>query len=137
MKLSVIIRNYRMNNDLSQREFAKRCGLSNSYVSFIEKELNPKTGRPLVPTLEQYGNLARGMGMSIQSLFELLDEDSPVNLSTSNNCNNDRRLTPDETHLVETYRSLPAPGKQYVQQQLVAARLMYGEKPADSAAADK
>lgn len=46
-------------------------------------------------------------------------------------------IQPDEADLIKTYRSLPAPGKQYVQQQLVAARLMYGEKPADSAAADK
>lgn len=46
-------------------------------------------------------------------------------------------ISPDEADLIKTYRSLPAPGKQYVQQQLVAARLMYGEKPADSAAADK
>ncbi len=46
-------------------------------------------------------------------------------------------IYPDEADIIKTYRSLPAPGKQYVQQQLVAARLMYGEKPADSAAADK
>lgn len=46
-------------------------------------------------------------------------------------------ISPDEADIIKTYRSLPAPGKQYVQQQLVAARLMYGEKPADSAAADK
>ena len=46
-------------------------------------------------------------------------------------------IQPDEADIIKTYRSLPAPGKQYVQQQLVAARLMYGEKPADSAAADK
>lgn len=46
-------------------------------------------------------------------------------------------ISPDEEDIIKTYRSLPAPGKQYVQQQLVAARLMYGEKPADSAAADK
>jgi len=46
-------------------------------------------------------------------------------------------IFPDEADIIKTYRSLPAPGKQYVQQQLVAARLMYGEKPADSAAADK
>ena len=46
-------------------------------------------------------------------------------------------IYPDEADIIKAYRSLPAPGKQYVQQQLVAARLMYGEKPADSAAADK
>lgn len=41
------------------------------------------------------------------------------------------RLTPDEHQLITSYRSLPSAGKQYVHQQLTAARLMFGEKPAD------
>lgn len=60
------------------------------------------------------------------------------NADTSGNQSADLgAIQPDEADIIKTYRSLPAQGKQYVQQQLVAARLMYGEKPADSAAADK
>lgn len=80
MKLSTIISDYRNHMQISQREFARRCDLSNSYISFLEKETNPKTGKPMVPTIEQYKKLADGMDMSLQSLFELLDEDSPVDL---------------------------------------------------------
>ena len=65
---------------ISQREFARRCGLSNSYISFIENEYNPRTCKPIVPTLEQYQKIATCMGMSVHQLFELLDEDSPVDL---------------------------------------------------------
>ena len=83
MKLSTIISDYRKEMRISQREFARRCGLSNSYISFIENEKNPKTGRPVVPTLEQYKKLADGMGISVQRLFELLDDDAPVDLSGS------------------------------------------------------
>ena len=81
MKLSTIITEYRNRMQISQREFARRCDLSNSYISFIEKETNPKTGKPMVPTIEQYKKLADGMGISLQKLFEMLDEDSPVNLA--------------------------------------------------------
>lgn len=81
MKLSEIVRNYRLENDLSQREFAKRCNLSNSYISFIENECNPKTGRPMVPTIEQYKKMADGMNITVQRLFEMLDVDSPVKLN--------------------------------------------------------
>ena len=81
MKLSTIITDYRNRMQISQREFARRCDLSNSYISFIEKETNPKTGKPMVPTIEQYKKLADGMGISLQKLFEMLDEDSPVNLA--------------------------------------------------------
>ena len=80
MKLSNIITDYRSQMQISQREFAKRCGLSNSYISFIENEYNPRTGKPIVPTLEQYQKIAAGMGLTVHQLFERLDEDSPVDL---------------------------------------------------------
>ena len=84
MKLSEIVRNYRLEHDLSQREFAKRCGVTNSYISFIENECNPKTGRPMTPTIEQYKKLADGMSISVQELFQSLDKDAPVILNVLN-----------------------------------------------------
>lgn len=89
MKLSEIIRKYRADHDMSQREFAKRCNLSNSYISFIENECNPKTGRPMTPTIEQYKKIADGMSITVQELFESLDVDSPVklNIHSSNDFN--------------------------------------------------
>ena len=80
MKLSAIITDYRNQAKISQREFARRCGLSNSYISFIENEYNPRTGKPITPTLEQYQKIAAGLGLSVHQLFEQLDEDSPVDL---------------------------------------------------------
>ena len=80
MKLSNIVIDYRNRMQISQREFARRCGLSNSYISFIENEYNPRTGKPIVPTIEQYQKIASCMDMSVHQLFELLDEDSPVDL---------------------------------------------------------
>ena len=40
-------------------------------------------------------------------------------------------LTADEAQLLNSYRVLPDPGKQYIHQQLRAAQLMFGEKSAD------
>ena len=80
MKLSNIVIDYRNRMQISQREFARRCGLSNSYISFIENEYNPRTGKPIVPTIEQYQKIASCMDMTLHQLFELLDEDSPVDL---------------------------------------------------------
>ena len=83
MKLSELIRDYRKRTNISQREFSRKCDLSNTYISFLENEKNPKTGRPLIPTLEQYKKLADGMDISVQRLFELLDSDAPVDLGLS------------------------------------------------------
>lgn len=101
MKLCSIVTNYRNENNLSQREFARRCNLSNSYISFIEKEINPKTGKPLTPTLEQYRNIANGMNMSVQELFDLLDDDAPVSLARSSV----PFISDEEMRLVTAYRN--------------------------------
>ena len=84
MKLSCVLTDFRDRMQISQRELARRCGLSNSYISFIENESNPRTGKPIVPTLEQYQKIAYGMDMSVQELFELLDDDSPVQIPPHN-----------------------------------------------------
>ena len=80
MRLSEAIRDYRKRTNISQRDFSRKCDLSNTYISFLENEKNPKTGRPLIPTLEQYKKIADGMEISVQELFELLDDDAPVDI---------------------------------------------------------
>lgn len=95
MKLSQLIIDYRHRMDLSQREFSRKCELSNTYISFLEKEMNPKTGRPLIPTIEQYKKLADGMDMSVQQLFELLDKDAPVDLVFQNDQPSSPIVIPD------------------------------------------
>ena len=83
MKLSDLIIEYRQRMNISQREFSRRCELSNTYISFIENEKNPKTGKPIIPTLEQYKKLAEGMGITVHQLFQQLDQDAPVDLRTA------------------------------------------------------
>ena len=81
MKLSQVLKIYRENNDISQRELGRRCGLSNSLISLIEMGVNPQTGKAMSPDLETYRKLAYGMQMSLQQLFEQLGDDAMVNLS--------------------------------------------------------
>ncbi len=44
MTLKDFLIQYRTEHDLSQRQFAAICGLSNSYISMLERERNPTTG---------------------------------------------------------------------------------------------
>lgn len=81
MKLGDLIREYREQHHMSQRQFALRCGLSNGYVSMLERGENPKTHKPVTPTLQQMKKLADGLGMTTTDLFGLVD-DMPVELST-------------------------------------------------------
>lgn len=79
MRLRDLIKNYRDTHDLSQRQFANQCNLSNGYISILEKGVNPRTGKPVTPTIPQLKKLADGMAMTLNELFDQVD-DMPVSL---------------------------------------------------------
>lgn len=81
MKLSELLKKYREENNLSQRELARRCDLSHGLISLIEKEKNPQTGQPMKQDIETYSKLADGMGMSTQELFQKLGDDAALKLN--------------------------------------------------------
>ncbi|MEY8420483.1 helix-turn-helix domain-containing protein [Oscillospiraceae bacterium 44-5] len=82
MTLRDLVKEYRANHSLSQRQFATMCGLSNGYVSMLEKNMNPKTGLPVTPSLPALKKIATGMGISLTDLFTQAD-DIPVDLLVS------------------------------------------------------
>lgn len=83
MELKNVLKNYRKENGLSQREFAKKCDLSNSLISLLEMDINPQTGKKMSSDLQTYRKIAKGMGIPVQSLFEMLDDTELVDLSFS------------------------------------------------------
>ena len=79
MTLSDFVKEYRKEHDLSQRQFAAICGLSNGYISMLEKNMNPKTGLPLTPSLPARTKISDGMGISLADMLTTVD-DMPVEL---------------------------------------------------------
>lgn len=79
MTLKDLIAEYRNEHGLSQRQFATACGLSNGYISMLEKGLNPNTKLPVTPSLLKLKQLASGMGMTLTDLLVKVD-DMPVEL---------------------------------------------------------
>lgn len=80
MRIGEIITKYCDEHGLSFRQFALRCGVTNGYISMLVNGANPKTGKPLHPTVETYSKLAAGMNMSVNDLFNIMD-DAPVSLT--------------------------------------------------------
>lgn len=74
MTLGEYLKQYRDAHDLSQRQFAALCGVSNGYISMLEKGENPKTGEPITPTMQSVVSIARGMGMTMQELLSEVDD---------------------------------------------------------------
>lgn len=81
MTLSELIKSYRQEHEISQRQFAIICKLSNGYISMLEKGVNPGTMQPLVPTLPVLKKLADGMGTTVEIILASVD-DMIVNLET-------------------------------------------------------
>ena len=103
MKLSEVVKSYRERMGLSQRKFSEKCNLSNTYIYYIEIEKNPKTGKPIVPTIEQYKKLANAMDMTLNQLWDLLDDDILANLSEPFSGND--FLSDDEHKLIDAWRA--------------------------------
>jgi transcriptional regulator with XRE-family HTH domain len=50
------------------------CGLSNAYISMLEKGVNPSTGEPALPSMNAYLQISQAMGVSLQTLMEAVDD---------------------------------------------------------------
>ncbi len=73
MELGEIIKNYRLEHDLSLRDFSKRCDLSYTYISMLEKGSDYRNNKPLSPTLDAVNKIASGLGISLEDLLKLMD----------------------------------------------------------------
>ena len=83
MKLGEIIRQYRAEHSLSQRQFAKRSGLSHSYIPLLEKGQNP-SGDPLTPSIPVLKQLADAMDLSLRDLMAMTDDDLKAGFADGN-----------------------------------------------------
>lgn len=82
MDLKDILINYREDNRISQREFARRCGLSNAQISILEYGKNKQTGRKPTPDIITLKKLADGMGITLQTLLDMIGDSEYVGLNT-------------------------------------------------------
>ena len=103
MTLGEIVFSYRKAHDLSQREFAKICGLSNAYISMLENNKNTKTGLPVTPSLVSIKAISQAMHVPLDEVLSRLDN---IRISLSNESFSDSSsLSPDELRLLSAYRN--------------------------------
>ena len=78
MKLGDMVKNYRMERGYSMEDFGKLCGLSRAYISLLESNRNPTTGKPISPSVNTLDKIASVMGMTFNELVASLDEDTII-----------------------------------------------------------
>lgn len=99
MTLGDIIKKYREENKLSQREFARMTGLSNSYISQLEMNTNSKNGLPIKPQLETIKAVADAMHTTVDVIFSQMD-DITIDISKKPTANEDSELDQKIMNLV-------------------------------------
>lgn len=70
--LGDIIKEYRLDHDLSLREFSKKCGLSHTYIDKLEKGVDPRSQKPVEPTLDALEKISAAIDLSLDELLTLL-----------------------------------------------------------------
>lgn len=73
MRIEQIVKDYRESHGMSQREFARKCGLSGTYIWYLESGKHPQTGRPIQPSLPALNKIAKGMGLTLDELMAKCD----------------------------------------------------------------
>ena len=81
MKIGEWLKLYREQHNLSMQALADLCGFSKAYINVLEKGINPKTGKPISPTMQTFEKIARGTKTDVDTLLKILDGDQPITLN--------------------------------------------------------
>ncbi len=107
MRLGDIIREYRMKNELSMGDFARKSGLSKPYISMLEADKNSRDGKSIVPSITTLQKVSRAVNVPFNDLLRMLDGDQNINLKPDN-------LNDEQIALLEGYNLLNDGGKKII-----------------------
>lgn len=94
MFLGEVIKKYREEHNLSLRAFASKCGLSYTYISMLERNIDYRTGKPIAPTLDSVKYISKAMNMPIDDLLKILDDEQEFNLNEEISINSSNNQIP-------------------------------------------
>ena len=81
MKVGEWLKLYREQHNLSMQALADLCGFSKAYINVLEKGVNPKTGKPISPTMQTFEKIARGTKTDVDTLLKILDGNQPITVN--------------------------------------------------------
>lgn len=82
MNIGEVISKYCDDHGMSFRQFADKSGLTSGYISMLVNNRNPKTGKPPVPKIKTYQQIADAMGITLNDLLAQTDGNTPSTYHT-------------------------------------------------------
>ena len=104
MKIGDKVNLLRKQRNMTMQELADKARLSKGYISMLEKNKNPNSGKPIVPSLETVQNIAVAFNIELEDFLN--DVDGTVSLPKIDNPDITtiyNQLTPPRQHKVYTY----------------------------------
>lgn len=80
MTIGEIIKEYRREHSVTMDEFAQKSGLSKGYISMLEKNENPRTKLPIMPTTKTLQAVSEVLGVSVSLLMNMLNNNGEPNV---------------------------------------------------------
>lgn len=109
MTLGDLIKKYREIHNISMDEFSKMCALSKGYISMLENNINPRSSKPIAPTLPTIKKIATAMNADVDSVLKIIDSDQKISLdSKSENLESQMESSPK---IMQHYNQLNDLGK--------------------------
>ncbi len=72
MNIGDIIKEYRVKYNITMDDFAQMSGLSKGYISMLEKNENPRTKLPIMPTTKTLQSVSQALNISVSELMDKL-----------------------------------------------------------------
>ena len=107
MTLGEIIKQYRYDHNLSMNAFSEKSGISKAYVSLLEKNKHPKTGKAIAPSIKIIKQVSEAINVDFDTLFSLLEGEVVIEPAVP-------RPTTKQQQLLENFDKLNARGKDRV-----------------------
>lgn len=85
MTLGEMIKSFRTETGYSMDDFAKSSGLSKAYVSILERNRNPVSGKPVVPSLKTIKSVSTVLGVELDDILQKLDPEQKISLGIDDN----------------------------------------------------
>ena len=73
MNIGTLIENYQREHQMSEREFARQCGVSHVLINSLKKG-RTSNGKEFTPSIDTLRKVSAGMGLSLQSLLMSVED---------------------------------------------------------------
>lgn len=108
MTLGDLIKIYRAEHDMSMADFALKSGLSKAYVSLLEKNKNPKTGKEITPSVDIIKKVSDAINMDFDEVFSSIDSTTKIIINSANK--QDGEMIPSNIIPLPKTRKIPLLG---------------------------